>query len=47
MAADYLMAKHDQASYQDPERGREKGMTQFLDKKTFKPGLGNYDRNKK
>ena len=28
----------------DPERGKEKGMTQFLDEKSFKPGLGNYKR---
>jgi len=29
----------------DPERGRRKGMTQFLDAKTYRPGLETYDRN--
>ena len=43
---DYLMAKHDQLILLDPERGRSKAMKQFLDEKTFRPGLGNYDRNK-
>jgi len=28
---DYLYAKLDQANYRDPEKGREKGLTQFLD----------------
>jgi trans-feruloyl-CoA hydratase/vanillin synthase len=28
----------------DPERGRERGMQQFLDEKTYKPGLDNYPR---
>ena len=32
------------AASQDPERGRRKGMTQFLDEKSFKPGLGGYRR---
>jgi trans-feruloyl-CoA hydratase/vanillin synthase len=45
-AYDYLMAKHDQLILLDPERGRQKAMTQFLDEKTFRPGLGNYDRSK-
>jgi trans-feruloyl-CoA hydratase/vanillin synthase len=30
----------------DPERGREEGMRQFLDEKSYKPGLGAYRRNK-
>lgn len=44
-AADYLSAKHDQAVFQDPEKGREKGMKQFLDDKTYRPGLGAYKRD--
>ncbi|MBB5984786.1 p-hydroxycinnamoyl CoA hydratase/lyase [Sphingobium lignivorans] len=32
------------AASQDTERGRRKGMTQFLDEKSFKPGLGGYRR---
>jgi feruloyl-CoA hydratase/lyase len=43
-SAEYLTAKVDQTSFVDPERGREKGLSQFLDTKTYKPGLGNYRR---
>lgn len=43
-AADYLMAKSDQAQFSDPERGREQGMKQFLDEKSYRPGLQNYRR---
>lgn len=42
--ADYLMAKADQATFRDPEQGRHHGMKQFLDEKTFRPGLGAYKR---
>ncbi|NIJ08486.1 trans-feruloyl-CoA hydratase/vanillin synthase [Sphingomonas vulcanisoli] len=42
VADDYLMAKQEQGRFQDPERGREQGMRQFLDDKTYKPGLGAY-----
>ena len=45
-AADYLNAKNDQMKMWDPEKGAQKGMTQFLDEKSFKPGLGAYDRKK-
>jgi feruloyl-CoA hydratase/lyase len=37
---EYLMAKGHQARYLDPEQGRAKGMAQFLDEKSFRPGLG-------
>jgi trans-feruloyl-CoA hydratase/vanillin synthase len=37
---EYLMAKGHQARYLDPEQGRSKGMQQFLDEKSFRPGLG-------
>ena len=30
----------------DPERGREEGMRQFLDEKSYKPGLGSYKRKR-
>lgn len=43
-AADYLAAKMDQTTVHDPERGRETGMKQFLDEKSFRPGLGAYRR---
>ena len=44
-AADYLSAKNDQSKFWDPEKGASKGMTQFLDEKSFKPGLGAYKRD--
>ena len=46
-AADYLMAKSDQAQFSDPERGREQGMKQFLDEKSYRPGLQNYRRTRR
>ncbi|MSQ73283.1 MAG: p-hydroxycinnamoyl CoA hydratase/lyase [Betaproteobacteria bacterium] len=45
-AADYLIAKSDQAQFLDPERGREQGMKQFLDDKSYKPGLQAYKRKR-
>ena len=44
-ANDYLMAKNDQARLFDPEQGREQGLKQFLDEKSFRPGLGGYKRD--
>jgi trans-feruloyl-CoA hydratase/vanillin synthase len=43
-AADYLNAKSDALKLRDPEKGRQKAMSQFLDEKSFKPGLGGYRR---
>jgi trans-feruloyl-CoA hydratase/vanillin synthase len=43
-ALEYLMAKSDQTKYRDPERGDQQGMKQFLDDKTYRPGLGAYKR---
>jgi trans-feruloyl-CoA hydratase/vanillin synthase len=37
---EYLMAKGHQARYLDPEGGRSQGLKQFLDEKSFRPGLG-------
>jgi trans-feruloyl-CoA hydratase/vanillin synthase len=45
-AADYLIAKSDQAQLLDPERGREQGMKQFLDEKSYRPGLESYRRKR-
>jgi trans-feruloyl-CoA hydratase/vanillin synthase len=47
LAAEYLTAKVDQTTFVDREKGREKGMVQFLDEKSYKPGLGNYNREGK
>ena len=43
-AADYLNAKNDALKLNDKENGREQGMKQFLDDKTYRPGLGHYQR---
>lgn len=45
-AADYLSAKSVEIRQLDREGGREKGMKQFLDDKTYRPGLEPYKRNK-
>ena len=42
---EYLMAKNHQSRFLDPEGGRSKGLKQFLDEKSFKPGLGAYKRD--
>ncbi|WP_018763884.1 enoyl-CoA hydratase-related protein [Arthrobacter sp. 135MFCol5.1] len=43
-AEDFLYAKHDQAILFDAN-AREQGMTQILDAKTYRPGLGAYTTN--
>jgi trans-feruloyl-CoA hydratase/vanillin synthase len=43
-AEDYLYAKLEQSQLLDAERGRERGLAQFLDDKSFRPGLGSYSR---
>ena len=45
LAEDYLSAKAEQTAAQDPEKGRNKGMTQFLDEKSIRPGLQTYRRD--
>jgi len=44
VAEDYLYAKAQEAYSTDPEQGRKQGMQQFLDEKSFKPGLAQYRR---
>src|ERR1700730_3142715 len=39
LSDEYLMAKSQQARYLDPEQARPQGRRQFLDEKSFKPGL--------
>jgi feruloyl-CoA hydratase/lyase len=41
---DYLYAKLEQSQFLDAERGRAQGLAQFLDDKSYRPGLGNYAR---
>ena len=43
-ARDYLAAKSAQLILRDKEGGRQQGMSQFLDEKSFRPGLGPYER---
>ena len=43
-AEDYLYAKLEQSQFLDKERGREQGLTQFLDEKSIRPGLQAYQR---
>jgi len=43
-AEDYLYAKLEQSQFLDRERGRQAGLQQFLDDKSFRPGLGSYER---
>jgi trans-feruloyl-CoA hydratase/vanillin synthase len=44
-AADYLLAKERELRFLDPESGRARAMTQFLDDKTYRPGMGEYRRD--
>jgi feruloyl-CoA hydratase/lyase len=39
VALDYLSAKNEQGILIDPERGRQQGLKQFLDDKSYRPGL--------
>ncbi|MCU4186743.1 p-hydroxycinnamoyl CoA hydratase/lyase [Acidiferrimicrobium sp. IK] len=43
-AEDYLYAKLDQAVLGDTEGGKQQGLSQFLDQKSYRPGLGAYTR---
>jgi trans-feruloyl-CoA hydratase/vanillin synthase len=45
VAEDYLYAKLDAATGHDPEQGKAQGLGQFLDEKTYRPGLGSYRRS--
>jgi feruloyl-CoA hydratase/lyase len=45
-ASDYLAAKSDALRFNDKEDSRGQGMKQFLDDKTYRPGLGEFKRQK-
>jgi trans-feruloyl-CoA hydratase/vanillin synthase len=45
ISEDYLYAKAQQCYSTDPEHGRKHGMDQFLDEKSYRPGLKNYRRS--
>mgnify|MGYP003582270093 CR=1 FL=1 len=42
-AEDYLVRMQEAANFHDKREGRKEGMRQFLDEKSYKPGLGGYD----
>jgi trans-feruloyl-CoA hydratase/vanillin synthase len=42
---EYLNAKQAQTRLYDQEQGRSKGLKQFLDDKSFRPGLAGYKRD--
>jgi trans-feruloyl-CoA hydratase/vanillin synthase len=44
-AEDYLSAKSTALRATDPERGREQGITQFVDQKRYRPGFSEYERS--
>ncbi|MCH4546492.1 p-hydroxycinnamoyl CoA hydratase/lyase [Rhizobium changzhiense] len=44
-AEDYLVRAQEAANYFDNE-GRKEGIHQFIDEKTYKPGLGAYDKTR-
>jgi len=46
VSADYLAAKNSQLRLIDDEQGRNQGLTQFLDEKSYRPGLGPMRRAK-
>jgi len=45
-AEDYLIRAQEALNFHDKSDGRHVAMKQFLDDKTFKPGLGEYDKTK-
>jgi len=44
LAYDYLAAKAAQLEFVDDEDGRTHGLAQFLDEKSYRPGLGAFRR---
>jgi trans-feruloyl-CoA hydratase/vanillin synthase len=45
-AEDYLIRAQEALNWHDRSDGRHAGMKQFLDDKTYKPGLGPYDKSR-
>jgi trans-feruloyl-CoA hydratase/vanillin synthase len=46
-AEDYLIRAQEAANFHDKTEGRKEGIRQFIDEKSYKPGLGAYDLEKK
>jgi feruloyl-CoA hydratase/lyase len=45
-AEDYLIRAQEALNWHDKSDGRHRGMSQFLDNKSYKPGLSEYDKTK-
>ena len=45
-AEDYLVRMQEAANFHDKTEGRKEGIRQFIDEKSYKPGLGSYDLTK-
>ena len=45
-AEDYLVRMQEAANFHDKTDGRKEGIRQFIDEKSYKPGLGSYDLEK-
>jgi len=45
-AEDYLVRMQEAANFHDKTEGRKEGIRQFIDEKSYKPGLGSYDLGK-
>ncbi|MEJ2407772.1 MAG: p-hydroxycinnamoyl CoA hydratase/lyase [Novosphingobium sp.] len=45
-AEDYLVKLHEACSFHDKSEGRKEGIRQFIDEKSYKPGLSAYDKNR-
>ncbi len=45
-AEDYLVRAQEAANFHDNTEGRKEGIRQFIDEKSYKPGLGAYDKDR-
>lgn len=45
-AEDYLIRAQEAANFHDKTEGRKEGIRQFIDEKSYKPGLGAYDKTR-
>jgi trans-feruloyl-CoA hydratase/vanillin synthase len=43
-AEDYLVVRQESLNYLDKTEGAKEGIRQFIDEKTYKPGLASYKR---
>jgi trans-feruloyl-CoA hydratase/vanillin synthase len=45
-AEDFLVRAQEAANFHDRTQGRKEGIRQFIDEKSYKPGLGAYDKDR-